>query len=47
MATLDEDDLPAEDRAALHRELEASLAEAEAGQTESFAAVIAELRREH
>ena len=39
------DELDDEERAALHRELEASIAEAEAGQTEDFATVIAELRR--
>jgi hypothetical protein len=41
----DGDDLDDEERAALHRELEASIAEADAGQTEDFATVIAELRR--
>jgi hypothetical protein len=41
----DTDELEEEERAALHRELEASIAEAEAGQTEDFATVIAELRR--
>jgi hypothetical protein len=40
------DELDDEERAALHRELEASIAEAEAGQTEDFATVIAELRRD-
>ena len=40
----DRDDLDEEDRAALHRELDASLAEADAGQTEDFAAVLTALR---
>ncbi len=34
-----------EEEAKLHRELEASLAEAEAGMTEDFAGVLAELRQ--
>jgi hypothetical protein len=34
-----------EDRAALHAELEASIAEADTGRTEDFAAVLAELRQ--
>jgi hypothetical protein len=34
-----------EERAALHRELDASLLEADAGATEDFAAMLAELRR--
>ena len=38
------DDLDDSERAELHRELEASLADAEAGQTEDFAKVLAELR---
>jgi len=33
------------DRAALHAELEASIAEAESGQTEDFAKVLSELRQ--
>jgi hypothetical protein len=41
----DGDDLNDEERAELHRELEASIAEADAGETEDFATVIAELRR--
>jgi hypothetical protein len=40
----EDDGLDDEERAALHAELEASIAEADAGQTEDFAAVIAELR---
>jgi hypothetical protein len=42
----DGDDLDDEERAALHRELEASIAEADAGETEDFATVIAEMRRQ-
>jgi len=38
-----EDELD-EDRAALHRELEASIAETDAGETEDFAALLADLR---
>jgi len=45
VAVVDGDDLDDEERAALHRELEASIAEADAGQTEDFATVLAELRR--
>ncbi|MCL2723892.1 MAG: hypothetical protein FWD69_05585 [Polyangiaceae bacterium] len=41
----DGDDLDDEERAALHRELDASMAEADAGETEDFATVLAELRR--
>ncbi len=41
----DGDDLDDEARAALHAELEASIAEAEAGQTVDFAEVLAELRQ--
>jgi hypothetical protein len=40
----DRDDLDDEERAELHRALDASIAEADAGQTEDFAAVIAALR---
>jgi len=40
----DGDDLDEEERVALHRELEASIAEADAGETEDFATVIAEMR---
>ena len=39
------DDLDDEERAALHRELEASLEEADAGQTVALAEVLAELRQ--
>lgn len=38
------DDLDDEERAALHRELEASIEEADAGQTVDLAQVLAELR---
>jgi hypothetical protein len=38
------DDLDAEERAALHREIEASMAEAEAGELVDFDVVLAELR---
>jgi hypothetical protein len=38
------DDLDDEERAALHRELEASMAEADAGELVDFDAVLAELR---
>jgi hypothetical protein len=41
----EEDELDDEDRAHLHRELDASIAEADAGKTEDFAAVLADLRR--
>ncbi len=44
IVTDDRDDLDEEDRAALHAELEASIAEADAGHTEDFATVLAELR---
>jgi hypothetical protein len=39
------DDLDAEERARLHAELDASMAEADAGQTEDFGRVVAELRQ--
>ena len=39
------DYLDDEERAALHRELDASIAEADAGETEDFAQVLAELRQ--
>jgi hypothetical protein len=45
VAAADGDDLDDEDRALLHRELDASIAEAEAGQTEDFSVVVAGLRR--
>ncbi len=41
----DRDDLDDDERAALHRELDASIAEADAGETEDFAHVLAELRQ--
>jgi len=41
----DRDDHADEERAALHRELDASIAEADAGDTEDFAHVLAELRQ--
>lgn len=45
LVVVDDDGRDAEDRAALHAELEASIAEADAGRTEDFAAVLAELRQ--
>lgn len=45
VVTDDRDDLDDEERAALHRELNASLAEADAGETEDFAQMLAELRQ--
>ena len=42
----DSDDLNEAERAALHRELEASITEADAGKTEDFTAVLAELRQQ-
>jgi hypothetical protein len=45
VALVDGDDLDDEERAALHRELEASIAEADAGETEDFSRVLAELRQ--
>lgn len=42
----DGDDLNDKERAALHRELDASMAEADGGETEDFATVLAELRRQ-
>jgi hypothetical protein len=41
----DRDDLDDEERAALHGELDASIAEGDAGETEDFAQVLAELRQ--
>lgn len=41
-----EDDFDDDERAALHAELEASMAEADAGETEDFGTLIAELRRQ-
>jgi hypothetical protein len=46
VVTVDGDDLDDEERPALHRELDASMAEADAGETEDFATVLAELRRQ-
>ena len=46
VAVVDGDDLDDEERAALHRELEASIAEADAGETEDFSRVLAELRQQ-
>lgn len=40
------DDLAEDERAALDQELEASLAEADSGETEDFAAFLGELRRQ-
>jgi len=45
-ALVDRDELDDDDRAALHAELEASIAEGEAGQTEDFAKVLSELRQQ-
>ncbi len=42
---VDSDDMDDEDRAALHAELRASIAEAEAGQTEDFGRMMVELRQ--
>jgi hypothetical protein len=42
---VDRDDLDADARAALHAELEASIAEADAGETDDFAKVLTELRQ--
>jgi len=45
LVCIDDDGIDREDRAKLHRELEASIAEADAGHTEDFAKVLAELRQ--
>ena len=45
VATDTDDGLNDEDRAALHQELEASIAEADAGETEGFAPLLDELRQ--
>ena len=45
IVSVDGDDRDDEDRAELHSELEASLAEADAGDTEDFAKVLSELRQ--
>ena len=42
---LDADEYDDEERAALHRELDVAIAEADAGETEDFAKVISELRQ--
>ncbi|MEI7892429.1 MAG: hypothetical protein WCI05_05030 [Myxococcales bacterium] len=39
-------DFDADERSALHQELQAAIAEADAGQTDDFARVIAELQRQ-
>ncbi len=46
VALVDGDDLDDEERAALHRELEASISEADAGETEDFSRMLAELRQQ-
>jgi hypothetical protein len=46
LVVVDGDDGDQSDRAALHVELEASIAEAECGQTEDFAKVLSELRQQ-
>jgi len=46
VALVDGDDLDDEERTALHRELEASIAESDAGETEDFSRVLAELRQQ-
>lgn len=45
LVVVDDDD-DESDRAALHAELEASIAEAESGQTDDFAKVLSELRHQ-
>jgi hypothetical protein len=45
LVVVDRDDM-ADDREALHAELEASIADADAGQTEDFKAVIAAVRQQ-
>jgi hypothetical protein len=42
---VDGDEMDDEERAALHAELDASLAEADAGETEDFGRMMAELRQ--
>jgi hypothetical protein len=42
---VNDDGLDDDERAQLHRELEASIAEADRGQTEDFSKVLAELRQ--
>ena len=46
VSVVDGDDLDDEERAALHRELEAAMAEAGAGETEDFSRLLAELRQQ-
>lgn len=46
LEVVDRDGLSDDDRAALHAELEASIAEAERGQTEDFAKVLSQLRQQ-
>jgi hypothetical protein len=45
LVRIGDDGLGDEERAALYHELEASIAEADAGHTEDFATVLAELRQ--
>jgi hypothetical protein len=45
IVSFEDDGRDDEERAQLHRELEASMAEADAGHTEDFAKVLAELRQ--
>ena len=45
IVALDRDDYEEDERAELHRELAASIAEADAGLTEDFGAVIRDLRQ--
>jgi hypothetical protein len=45
LVVVDRDERDDDDRVALHAELEASIAEADAGETEDFATVLAELRQ--
>jgi hypothetical protein len=46
LVLVDGDDLDDEQRAALHAELEASIAEADAGETEDFTRLLADLRHQ-
>ena len=46
-ALREDDGLTDEERAELHEQLEASIAEADEGKTEDFANVLLELRRRH
>lgn len=45
IVSIDGDGLDDEERARLHHELEASIAEADAGETEDFAKALSELRQ--